>query len=54
MPFIDFEGTNFTLITDGNGEPWMVARELCDYLERGRETLPRQVGSLTEKWHFFL
>jgi prophage antirepressor-like protein len=33
MPFIEFEGTNFTIIMDGNGEPWWIAREVCIYLE---------------------
>lgn len=33
MSFINFEGTNFTLITDENEDPWMIAKELCDYLE---------------------
>jgi len=33
MSFINFEGTNFTLITDENNDPWMIAKELCDYLE---------------------
>ena len=52
MSFINFEGTNFTLITDENEDPWMIAKELCDYLERCRDTLIRQVGSITEKWYF--
>ncbi len=33
MSFIDFEGNNFTLITDENKEPWMIAKEICDFLE---------------------
>jgi len=53
MPFIDFQGTNFTVIIDGNGEPWWIAREIFDYLERRQDTLLWQ-GSLIEKWHFFL
>jgi hypothetical protein len=24
MPFITFEGFNFTVIVDGNGEPWWI------------------------------
>jgi prophage antirepressor-like protein len=44
MPFITFEETNFTVIIDENGEPWWIAKEICDYLERGRDTLIRQVG----------
>ena len=51
--FIDFEKTHFTVITDDKGEPWFIAKEICDYLERGRDTLLRQVGSLTGKWHLF-
>ena len=32
----------------------MVAdKELCDYLERSRDTLIRQVGSHIEKWQLF-
>ena len=30
--FIDFQGTHFTVITDDKGEPWFIAKELCDYL----------------------
>jgi prophage antirepressor-like protein len=41
MPFVNFNEINFTFITDGNGEPWLVAKEICDYLERGRDTLLR-------------
>ncbi len=26
MSFINFEGTNFTLITDANENPWMIAK----------------------------
>jgi anti-repressor protein len=33
MSFINFEGTDFTLITDKNNNPWMIGKELCDYLE---------------------
>lgn len=33
MSFINFEGTSFTLITDEDENPWMIAKELCDYLE---------------------
>jgi hypothetical protein len=54
MPFIEFEGANFTVIIDGNGEPWWIAREIFDYLERCRTTLLRQAGSLSGKWHLFL
>jgi len=32
MSFINFEGTNFTFITDDKGEPWFLAKELCEYL----------------------
>ena len=44
MPFITFEGFNFTVIVDGNGEPWWIAKELFNYLEQGRDTLIRSVG----------
>jgi len=54
MPFITFEGFNFTVIVDGNGEPWWIAKELFNYLEQGRDTLIRSVGGLSGKWHFFL
>ena len=33
MSFINFEGTNFTIITDENENPWMIGKELTDYLE---------------------
>ena len=54
MPIIYFDNYEFTLITDKDGKPWWVAKELCDYLEQGRDTLLRQVGLLTGKWQFFL
>ena len=54
LEFFDFRGARFTRLTTANGEPWWMAKELCDYLERGRDTLIRQVGRLTGKWHFFL
>ena len=49
MSFINFKGTNFTLNMDENGEPWLVAKEFCDYLERCRDTLIRQVGKPNQK-----
>ena len=39
MESFNFRGTKFTRIIDGNGKPWFVGKELCDYLERGRDTL---------------
>ncbi len=33
MSFINFEGTKFTLITDKDENPWMIAKEVCEYLE---------------------
>jgi len=51
--FIDFKGHDFTFIKDQDGIPWMVGKELCDFLERRQDTLLWQ-GSLIEKWHFFL
>jgi prophage antirepressor-like protein len=53
LEFFDFRGTKFTRLTGQDGKPWWVAKELCDYLERGRDTLIRQVGRLTRKWQFF-
>ncbi len=44
MEFFNFRGTRFTIFTTESGEPQWVAEELCDYLERGRDTLIRQVG----------
>jgi prophage antirepressor-like protein len=44
MEFFNFRSTRFTMLTAASGEPWWVAKELCDYLERGRDTLIRQVG----------
>jgi prophage antirepressor-like protein len=44
MEFFNFRGTKFTTLTTGDGTPWWVAKELCDYLERGRDTLIRQEG----------
>ena len=57
MSFINFEGTNFTLITDENENPWMIAKEVCDYLKRCPNTLgeTRQVCVISEKkCHLFL
>ena len=53
MEFVNFRGTKFTRLTGQDGKPWWVAKELCDYLERGRDTLIRQEGRLTRIWHFF-
>jgi len=44
MEFFNFRGTKFTRLTGQNGKPWWVVKELCDYLERGRDTLIRQEG----------
>jgi prophage antirepressor-like protein len=44
MSFITFEDINFAVIIDENGEPWWIAKEICDYLERCRDTLLLQVG----------
>jgi len=57
MPFINFEGIDFTLITDKDENPWMIAKEVCDYLKRCPNTLgeTRQVCVISEKkWHLFL
>lgn len=48
MSFITFAGNNFTLITEENEDPRMIGKVLCNYLKRGRDTLLRPVGSLTE------
>ena len=53
MEFYDFRGTRFTRLTDKDGMPWWVAKELCDYLERCPDTLIRKVGSHIEKWQLF-
>lgn len=39
----------FSILFGKDGSRWLVSKELCDYLERGRYTLMLQVGSLTEK-----
>jgi len=39
MPVIYFNNYEFTLITDKDGKPWFIAKELCDYLERRQDTL---------------
>ena len=52
MGFFNFRGIKFTTLTDPDGKPWWVAKEPCDYLERGRDTLIRQVGCLTESGTF--
>jgi prophage antirepressor-like protein len=44
MSIFYFEDVEFTLIVDDKGKPWLIAKELCDYLERSRDTLIRQVG----------
>lgn len=31
----NFNGNDITVIIDGNGEPWWVAKEICDILELG-------------------
>jgi len=49
MQFIHFQDVKFTIIIDGNGEPWWIAREIFDYLERGRDTLIRHVGKPNRK-----
>ena len=53
MDFLNFRGTQFTLLQRTDRDPWWVAKELCDYLERCRDTLLRQVGSHIEKWRLF-
>ncbi len=54
MEFFNFRSTRFTMLTAASGEPWWVAKELCDYLEQGRDTLIRQVGQPANGRHFFL
>jgi prophage antirepressor-like protein len=57
MEFFDFRGTQFTRLTGQDGEPWWVAKEFCDYLERCPDTLgeTRQVCAISEKkWHLSL
>jgi hypothetical protein len=49
----NFKVTLFTLLKNNEGLPWWVAKELCDYLERCRATLIRQVRSHIEKWRLF-
>ena len=44
MEFFNFRGTEFTILTTESGDPWWVAKGLCDYFERGRDTLIRQLG----------
>jgi hypothetical protein len=39
-----FGAAQFTVLTGADGQPWLVAKELYDYLKRGRDTLIRQVG----------
>ena len=52
LEFFNFQGQDFTLLKDRKNSPWWVAKELFDYLERCRDTLLRQVGSITGKWYF--
>jgi prophage antirepressor-like protein len=33
MSFVNFEGIDFTYICDENGDPWFIAKELCNYLD---------------------
>jgi prophage antirepressor-like protein len=33
MDYITFMGHDFTLLTDKDGEPWLIGRELCEFLE---------------------
>lgn len=33
MEFFNFKGNKFTILTDRKGNPWWVAKEICDYLE---------------------
>jgi prophage antirepressor-like protein len=33
MKFFDFKGNKFTTLTTKKGEPWLVAKEICEYLE---------------------
>ena len=53
MEFFNFKGTKFTRLTGQDGKPWWVAKELCDYLERGRDTLIRQEGQPANGVAFF-
>ena len=53
MEFFNFRSTQFTILTVPDGKPWLVAREICDYLERGRDTLIRQVGKPANWVAFF-
>ena len=52
MDFFDFKGTKFTILIGADGKPCWVAKELGDYLDRGRDALLRQAGSITGKWYF--
>jgi prophage antirepressor-like protein len=44
MESYDFRSSQFTILTTKDGEPWWIAKEICDYLERCRNTLILQVG----------
>ena len=48
MDFLDFKGTKFTLLKNKNGDPWWVAKELCDYLELGN--VGQAVAPLPDDW----
>ena len=37
----DFRGASLRTLTDKAGEPWFVAKDVCDILELGTEHLQR-------------
>ena len=51
----DFRGASLRTLTDKAGEPWFVAKDVCDILELGTEHLRRdldedEVTEVQEGW----
>jgi hypothetical protein len=53
MAHFYFGSAQFTVLHGQDGQKWLVAKELCDYLERGRDTLIRHVGWPANGMAFF-
>lgn len=48
MEFFNFKDVQFTLLQNKAGEPWWVAKEMCDYLELGN--VGQTVAKLPKDW----
>jgi prophage antirepressor-like protein len=44
MNYITFMGHNFTLLLDPDGEPWLIGKELCEFL--GIKNTPKALKNL--------